>query len=299
MIIGVDIGGTKTHVRVEQAGGVVLDSLIPTSAWQHGGLLDDEENASRLVAIFAGVEGAATAPLVVGAHGLDSERQALDFGRYLSARHRGPVRAVNDVELLAPAAGFDHAIAVIAGTGSKVVAHTAQGELVSAGGYGFLLSDPGSAAALAREAVRAVIDARDAGNAPDALARALMAHFGVQDEVALCYEFTAAATLASWAAIAPRVFAAADSGSELAVAVIDTAAQDLARGVGQVHDRGALGTDVVCAGGVIINQPRLYRALVRHVDDLGFGLSVHLIEVAPVAGAIALANQLKVHASSQ
>lgn len=292
MIVGIDVGGTKTHVRVEDGGVVVLDTAVPTSAWQHGGLLDDDENTTRLLDLLAGIDGAHEAPLVVGAHGLDSDRQATQFRRLLVERHGGPVQAVNDVELLAPAAGFDDAIAVVVGTGSKVVAHTAFGEGLSAGGYGFLLNDPGSAAALARDAVRAIVEARDAGDPPDELGRLLMAHFGVTDEVALCYAFTADATLTAWAVIAPLVFTAADRGSALAVGVVDSAAKELAKGVGQVHARGAVGTDVVCAGGVIVNQPRLFEALVRDIGDLGLGLSVHLIDVAPVLGAVALAQHL-------
>ncbi len=299
MIVGIDVGGTKTHVRVEDAGAVVLDTSVPTSTWQHGGLLDDDENTTRLLALLDGIDGADEAPLVVGAHGLDSERQADQFRRLLAERHHGPTQAVNDVELLAPAAGFGDAIAVVVGTGSKVVAHTALGEPLSAGGYGFLLSDPGSAAALARDAVRAVVDARDTGARPDELGRLLMAHFGATDEVALCYAFTADATLAAWAALAPLVFTAADRGSALAVGVVEAAATELATGVGQVHARGAAGTDVVCAGGVIVNQPRLFEALVRHIDELDLGLSVHLIDVAPVLGAVALAQRLPAHASTK
>jgi hypothetical protein len=49
---------------------------------------------------------------------------------------------------------------------------------------------------------------------------------------------------------------------------------------------------------VIVNQPRLYDALVRHVGDLGLGLSVHLIDVPPVVGAIALGKQSRTHAPS-
>jgi glucosamine kinase len=292
LIVGIDIGGTKTHLRVEDTGRVVLDTSVPTSDWQRGGLLDDDANASRLLSILSDVPGAAAAPLVVGAHGLDSAWQTLAFSQLMAARHRGPVRAVNDVELLGPAAGFDDAIAVVVGTGSKVVGHTAAGELVSAGGYGFLLSDPGSAAALAREAVRAVLDARDRGEFPDALGRSFMEHFGVGDEVALSYAFCSNVRLTAWGAMAPLVFTAADSGSVLAVGVIDAAAKELASEVGQVHTRGAVGADVVCAGGVIANQPRLYRALERHIDDLGLGLAVHLLQVAPVMGAIALARRI-------
>ena len=298
MIAGIDVGGTKTHVRVEHSGSVLLDIAVPTSAWQHGGLLDDDENATRLLALVAGIDGADRAALVVGAHGLDSDRQVERLRHLLSVHHHGPVKAVNDVELLAPAAGLAHAIAVVVGTGSKVVGHSVLGATVSAGGYGFLLNDPGSAAALARDAVRAVIAARDAGQPPDALSRLLMAHFGVEDEVALCYAFTADATLTAWGALAPLVFTAADIGSELAVVVVDAAAEELAKGVGQVHARGAVGTDVVCAGGVIVHQPRLFRALAREIDALGLRLSVHLIDVAPVHGAVALARNLPAHVST-
>jgi N-acetylglucosamine kinase-like BadF-type ATPase len=235
---------------------------------------------------------------VIGAHGLDSEWQTLEFQLSLTSRHLGPVRAVNDVELLGPAGGFDDAIAVIVGTGSKVVAHTGEGASLSAGGYGFLLSDPGSAAMLARQAVRAVLNARDAGLQPDALAHGLMNHFGVDDEIALSYAFTANARLTSWGALAPIVFAAADEGSTLAAKVIDDDAKELAFGVGQVCERGAVGADVVCAGGVISNQPRFYRALAQQIDDLGLGLTAHLLTVAPVTGALALARRMRTPAPS-
>jgi glucosamine kinase len=298
LFVGIDIGGTKTHVLVEEDNHVILDRVLPTSAWQCGGLLDDDENVTRLLATIADVAGAASAPLVIGAHGLDSEWQTLEFQLSLTSRHLGPVRAVNDVELLGPAGGFDDAIAVIVGTGSKVVAHTSEGASLSAGGYGFLLSDPGSAAMLARQAVRAVLNARDAGLQPDALAHGLMNHFGVDDEIALSYAFTANARLTSWGALAPIVFAAADDGSTLAAKVVDDAAKELAFGVGQVCERGAVGADVVCAGGVISNQPRFYRALAREIDDLGLGLTAHLLTVAPVTGALALARRMRTPAPS-
>jgi glucosamine kinase len=224
VLIGIDIGGTKTHVRVETDGDVVLDRSVPSSQWQHGGLLDDETNVIRLFDVFADIEGAQFAPLVIGAHGLDSISQLLEFQSRLTRRHRGPVRAVNDVELLVPAAGFDEALAVVVGTGSKVVGHLASGETISAGGYGFLLSDPGSAAALAREAVRSVLRARDEGQQGDVLHRDLLTHFRVTDEVALAYAFTADTGLTTWGGVAPLIFASADSGSVLAASVIDEAA---------------------------------------------------------------------------
>lgn len=293
MIIGIDLGGTKTHVIAEVDGRVILDVAVPTESWQRGGLLDDPATIVRLLGLFAQLDDSRTAALAIGAHGLDSERQVLAFGRALRSLHDGPVEAINDVELLAPAAGLDHAIAIVAGTGSKVVGRDVNGEVVSAGGHGFLLSDPGSAASLARDAVRAVLDAHDRGDAPDPLGLALLQRYGVDDVIALNSTFGSDVRLTTWGALAPLVFTAADTGSELAAAVIDDAARDLARQVGRVHARGAIGAHVVCAGGVITNQPRLYRSVAHHIDDLGLGLDVSLLSVAPVVGAVALARRLQ------
>jgi glucosamine kinase len=292
VIVGIDLGGTKTRVLVEADGEVVFDTSVPTSSWQYGELLEDPSNGGRLLGLFAHLDGAATASVAIGAHGLDSDGQVREFNSRMTAIHSGPVLAVNDVELVAPAAGLDHAIAVIVGTGSKIVGHDASGAVVSAGGHGFLLNDPGSSASLARDAMRAVLDAYDDGSAPDPLARALMGYFEVSDVVELSYAFAADVRLAAWAAVGPLVFAAAESGSALADAVIDESARLLARDVGRVHARGALGTAVICAGGVVSHQPSLYRALTRHIDDLDLGLSVHMLTVAPVVGAVALARKL-------
>lgn len=292
MIVGIDLGGTKTHVVADTDGEIVLDSTIPTRAWQRGELLDDDDNPGRLLGLFAHLAGAATATVAIGAHGLDSDWQIREFNARMAAHHAGNVLAVNDVELVAPAAGFDRAIAVIVGTGSKIVGHDAEGATISAGGHGFLLSDPGSAASLARDAVKALLDAYDDGQQPDVLAKDFMRYFEVGDVVDLSYAFTADARLSTWAALGPQVFASADAGSTIAASVIDESAKQLARDVGRVYARGAIGSNVICAGGVITNQPRLYRALTRHIDGLALGLTVDLLTVAPVVGAIALARKL-------
>ncbi|MFF9565082.1 N-acetylglucosamine kinase [Leifsonia sp. NPDC014704] len=293
MIVGIDIGGTKTHVCVEDdAGAALLDRSVQTADWQHGGDLHSEQNVRGLLALLDDVPGAASAPLVVGAHGLDSEGQTLAFSETLAALHAGPALAVNDVELVGPAAGYDEAIAVIAGTGSKVVGRRADGTLVSAGGYGYILNDPGSAPALVRDAVRTLFEAVDEDEPRDALADALYAHFGVEEIVGLSNALTVRPRVTVWGAAAPSVFAAADAGSIRAARVIDAAADELARSVELVHRRGAAGTDVVCAGGVVSHQPRLFDALGERLRARGLTHSIHLLDVPPVRGALALARRL-------
>ncbi|WP_285115412.1 BadF/BadG/BcrA/BcrD ATPase family protein [Leifsonia sp. fls2-241-R2A-40a] len=293
MIVGIDIGGTKTHVCVEDdAGAALLDLSVKTADWQHGGHLHSEDNVRGLLALLDAVPDADAAPLVVGAHGLDSEGQTLAFSETLSQLHDGPALAVNDVELVGPAAGFDEAIAVIAGTGSKVVGRRIDGMLVSAGGYGYILNDPGSAPALVRDAVRTLFEAVDEDEPRDALADLLFAHFGVDEIVGLSNALTVRPRVTAWGAAAPLVFAAADAGSARAARVVENAADELAHSVELVHRRGAAGADVVCAGGVISHQPRLFEALGERLRARGLAHSIHLLDVPPVRGALALARRL-------
>jgi N-acetylglucosamine kinase-like BadF-type ATPase len=292
VIVGIDLGGTKTHVMAEDNGVVVLDRTVSTRSWQKQYLLADETNPSRLFASIAESIDLRGAAIVIGARDLDSVQQMRVFGDRVQRAHDGPTRVVNDVELLAPAAGLKDAIAVIAGTGSKVVGHGADGALMSAGGHGFLVDDEGSAPWIAREAVRAVLEADDEGLEPDVLAHLLMERYGVTGVAEVAHAFAAEVGLTTWARLCPLVFEAADRGSALAASVITAAAAALAHDVGLVHRRGAVGGSVLCAGGVISNQRPLYDALVREIDALGVGLSVSLLTVPPVMGALALAREM-------
>ena len=292
MIVGIDLGGTKTHVIAEVGGAIVLDRTVLTRSWQERNLLDDESNPRRLLAFIGGLVDLRSAAVVIGARDLDSEQQMSLFGARVQQEHDGPTLVVNDVELLAPAAGLVDAIAVIAGTGSKVVGHGPDGAIISAGGHGFLLGDEGSAPWIAREAVSAVLEANDQGCKPDLLARMLMEHFDVVGVVEAGHAFASIVGLSNWAKFCPLVFDAADRGSAIATSVITAAAAALARDVALVHRRGAIGSDVLCAGGVITNQPRLYDELVREVGTINASLSVSLLTVTPVMGALALARDL-------
>jgi len=292
VIVGIDLGGTKTHVIAEDDGVVVLDRTVPTRSWQERSLLDDELNPRRLLALIGGLVDLRSAAVVIGARDLDSEQQMHAFGERVQQEHDGPILVVNDVELLAPAAGLDDAIAVIAGTGSKVVGHGADGAVISAGGHGFLLDDEGSAPWIAREAVSAVLEADDQGYPPDVLALMLIKHFDVAGVVEAGHAFASTVGLTNWASLCLLVFDAADRGSAVAASVITAAAAALAQDVALVKRRGAVGTSVLCAGGVITNQPRLYDELVREIGAINTDLSVSLLTVPPVMGALALARKL-------
>lgn len=294
MTVGIDIGGTKTHIAVRtDARSSLVQRVVPSSSWRVNGLFGDPGNAARLMDLVREVAAAdAWGPLVVGAHGCDTHEQCERLAALLSPHTSGPVRVVNDAELLIPAAGHHSGIAVIAGTGSIVVGTAAHTDMIVSGGHGWLFGDPGSAPALVRDAVRAVLAARDRGEQPDELADELMEHFGVCDVTGLIYTLSVAPSIDDWARAAPVVFSAAAHGSTLAGSVIDEAAAGLAENVQQVIARGADPRFIVCAGGVITGQPRLFDSVRRRVATMRPRTEVELLGVPPVHGAIALADGL-------
>lgn len=294
MTVGIDIGGTKTHIAIRRdLQNPLVQQVVPSSSWRRGGLFGDEKNPARLMELVRDLSPTAEpAPLVVGAHGCDTREQCEHFASLLSSHVSGPVRVVNDAELLIPASGHTSGIAIIAGTGSIVVGTATDTDMIVSGGHGWLFGDPGSAPALVRDAVRAVLAARDRGEHPDELAEELMSHFGVSDVTELIYALSVAPAIDDWAQAAPEVFAAAERGSALAVAVIDDAAAGLAENVEQVIARGADPRFIVCAGGVMTGQPRLFDSVRRRVAEMRRHSEVELLGVPPVHGALALADGL-------
>ena len=294
MLVGVDIGGTKTHVRVVPDDAAAQDLVVRSDSWIAGMLASDPGNAQRLVELLPAEAVTAGSALVVGAHGLDSPAQVTNFNRWLADAFPGATLGVNDVALLAPAAGLDEAVCVVAGTGSKVVGHRVDGSIVEAGGHGFLIGDPGSAPAIARDAMKSLLAAYDDGAALGGLAEAMLAVHGHHDLPELWIAmFVEDPSAALWGSLAPAVFAAAEAGDGRALAVVDDHASRLTADVHRVIRRGALGDVVVCAGGVITGQPLLREALWRHVDALDLGLTMRTLDVPPVAGAVALARRLR------
>ncbi len=294
MEVGVDVGGTRTRVVVADGDRILAQAEVPTSQWRQGGLLSDEANADRLLAVVPGeVVGRADVPIVIGAHGCDTQDQCDTLTAWLARTHPGPIRVLNDAELFGPAIGLPQAISVVSGTGSIVVGRNREGQLVKVGGHGWLLGDPGAAPVLVRESVTAILDADDRGEAPGVLAHLLMDHYGSADPVGLSYDFTDDLSVTQWGSLAPLVFQAADAGDKVAIAVIDNDGGRLAADVHALRGKNVDSTDVVLAGGVITAQPLLRQAFTQALAQLEPTVRVHVLHEAPVHGAVAIARSLR------
>lgn len=291
VVAGIDVGGTKLAVRVETlAGDRVADTRLDAAGWEPAPAPAAAAwLAERLAPCLPGA--ARVAALGVGAQGCNSRAVAADLERALAERG---IRAavVNDGALLVPAAGLQLGIGIVAGTGAVGIAADAAGNTLLAGGWGWVLGDEGGAAAIVREATRSALAAHDAGLPDDGLLAALKRAFAVPTAERLARAVNDDPTPENWAPRAPAVFAAADAGSALAVAVIDAAADHLTTLVSRLIARGAIGGTVVAAGGVIVGQPRLAAAFRACLTARHPPLTLRILPEEPVAGALVLARRL-------
>lgn len=285
VLVGVDIGATKTHVRTGRADGTVIsDQVLATRNWRGRPAADKARQIAEFIS--RATNGNTVAGIGIGAHGCDSQAQCDELADALRPIVAAPCAIVNDGRLVALAAGRDNAISVVAGTGSIAVGVLPDGSAVYAGGWGWLLGDEGGATGLVREAVRTALRAADRG-VDDALYDCLAAAAGVNSVRRLpLLMMTTPPTV--WAEFADAIFRAADQGSVLAAQVITRAGEDLAELVETVIRKGALAETVVAGGGTMVNQPLLADAFVAAVRR---DIEVHLLNAPPVHGAIELARR--------
>jgi N-acetylglucosamine kinase-like BadF-type ATPase len=291
LLVGVDIGGTKTHIRWRR-DGVAADHVLPTTDWRKDGNVAD---ARELLALVARVTGGNTPSAIgIGAHGCDTAEDCAAMEATLQTLGPSAVRVVNDAELMPAAAGLERGIGLVVGTGSIAVARLADGTMRVAGGWGWILGDEGSAPSLVREAAKAIRSSIDLGQPLDGLYAALCRSLDVPSFTHFGRRLERLGNARELGRHAGAVFAAAEAGSALAEHVIRQGALGLVNLVERLVERGASPDDVVAGGGVISAQPLLRRLL---ADQLALRLPdsrLTLWTAPPVAGAVEIARRLAV-----
>jgi glucosamine kinase len=290
--IGIDIGGTKTHLRTARRNGEPRDLVLRTAEWRARQWDKDAESLLAIVRNFAA--GTPVAAIAVGAHGCDDQSECDAFQQALAARAGFPVQVGNDAELLPAALGLTHQIGLVAGTGSIAVQRTRGGRMLVAGGWGWVIGDEGSAPGLVREAGRAVARHLESGGAADEpLVRGLFAALEIHSSARIGSAIARCGSATALGRHAPVLFEAAAAGSALAHDVIREAGSGLAALLGRLQQQGADADVVVAGGGVIAAQPLLWASFRDAVAARFAGrITPKLYTGAPVEGACLLATAL-------
>lgn len=289
LVVGLDIGGTKTHALWAPAGPSRATHTIEALAPSANVLSVGVEAASAALAEAANaVGGQDVVAVTAGAAGADSPAAVAQLKQLLREHFpRARVNVVHDTEIILAAAGLAAGTVLIAGTGSAAWSRREDGTEARAGGLGYLLGDEGSGYVVVRDAVRAVLEDVQAGAVPGPLARRLAAAVGLSNSADLLDAFYGDPDRRRWAALTPCVTGADDDGDPLAAGVLDTAARNLARLVRAVQ--GPLDGAVVLAGGFIVNSPGLARRVRTLLEADGIH-NVRTLTDPPARGALLLAE---------
>lgn len=299
VVLGVDGGGTKTHVLVaELTGHVVGSGTGGPSNWEDVGIVGAGETlrAAVLEAIQqAGILPAEVVGCVFGLAGMDWE----DDHRRMhslpdSFAFGGPSNVVND-SFVALRAGSSHpwGVVVIAGTGAIAGGRNRAGDTFRTLGLGAAFGDFGSATDVSDEGVRAVAEAATGKGPATALSDALCAHTRLDSVLRVLEELSRGRLDSS--RFGPLVAQVAVDGDEVARAILERAGNSLGGSAAAVIRRLEMQDDefeIVLSGGMLRGASEDVRvALEAVVRPEAPRATFVRLRTAPVVGAVLLAME--------
>lgn len=292
LVVGVDVGNSKTHAVVVDLDGTVVGvghgpgvaTTDRTVAALVGLALDAVEHA---VGTRSGFHAAALA--MAGIDFPDQERTAAA----LTARAGLATHTViwNDTfALLRTVSREGDGIAVICGAGINCIGRRG-GDTVRFNALGAFSGDWGGGQDLGAAALAAACRGEDGRSAPTGLSARVAAHFGLDSAldvgVAIATDLIPEHRLVE---LPPAVFAAADDGDRAAVRIVERLADEVAllvrTTVERLHDGPLL--PVVLGGGVLESgyAPLISAIRDRCADTVG---DIRIADVPPVVGSVLLA----------
>jgi glucosamine kinase len=228
ILIGVDVGGTKTAAAVANGSEILARADGPGAAVRPGRALASAGTISEVVRRALAETGRLSGDvLVVGAAGAGREPEREELQNALRGEDLAKTVVVTtDIDLALAAAFPDKpGIVVSAGTGSIAVGRDGSGKRRRIGGYGWQMGDEGSGYAIGRAALGAVSRANDGRSPATALTDRVLAATRSADFDALI-RWAASASPAEVASLAPHVLEVA-GGDRVAQGIADYAAREL------------------------------------------------------------------------
>jgi glucosamine kinase len=274
-VLGRGLGGPSNHVEApggrERLRQAVLESTA--GALRSAGLGDLD--TVTIAAVYCGMTGEADFKTDV--------ITPLFPGVVVRVEHDAPA-ALAGATLGAPG------IVVIAGTGSVVFGENAEGVVARTGGWGYVFGDEGSGFGLARDGVRAALDALDEVGPLTGLVASLTRRFGVQDlRLMPMAMYNGQISRDGVAEAAADVLEAWQGGDHVAAEVVTRGLDALARRVRTVAARVQLAEPLVCLSGGVFRSVPYGLAFTAAVRRLVPAARVQPARLSPAAGAVLLA----------
>ncbi|MFZ9859222.1 MAG: BadF/BadG/BcrA/BcrD ATPase family protein [Roseiflexaceae bacterium] len=299
MIVGVDVGGTKTYAVMCDINGHVLARVqFGTGNWESIGLAAAATLYAEIVQSLCTQAGVATHQIAAsawGLAGLDWPSDELRLHPLIAPLFNEiPLTLVNDAFLpLRAGTRHSYGVGVIAGTGSTVAGIGVDGQRARNFGLGRTWAGFDGASQLATEAMRMATEAYFGRRAPTRLTEALCQWGSVSSIPALAESLSRGELNRDVASFAPFVMHLAGEGDDSAQEIIHAAAMllaDNALAVIAQLDMQQLEFDVVLAGGVATNAtPSFYQTMLTAIHRESPRAQLVRLRDKPVLGALLLA----------
>ena len=275
--LGVDGGGSKTlAVIVNEQGEEIGRGLAGGANYNTVGL--EEAMKHVYAAVEQAIRGAhCQLPLHkawLGLAGLD--RQAdydLIYPRVKDLAEQ--VRLTNDGELLLAGLEEQVGVVLVSGIGSIALGRDRTGRKARSGGWGHILGDEGGGSIIAQQALQAVVRASDGRGPQTALRERILRAWNLQNVDELIGEIYGEPDKAKIASLSSSVMLTARAGDQVAAAIVQQAAKELALAVNAVCqslDFSNQDIPLALGGGLLLNEADFCTQVIRqirHFQPLG------------------------------
>lgn len=295
--LGVDGGATKTTCAVGDEESILATfSGGPSNITRVGesGVRESLHALIREACAAAGISPHNLSRSCLGIAGAGREQVATLIRKIAGEVISGEIEVVGDMPIALDAAFEDGpGVIVIAGTGSFAYGRNSEGKTARAGGWGFAISDEGSAHWIGRTAVSEILQNIDAGRNPPALLEGLMR----VRKLSSFDEFVRSAnSVPDFAAFFPAITEMAETGDSIAQKVLREAGVELAQLAGIVSSRLFAGGDassvpLAMAGGVFRHSAAVRESFYNEVRKLELDVMLKSEIVEPVYGALRKARR--------
>jgi len=306
--LGIDGGGSKTTCVVGDESSRLATAVAGPGNITRVGEARARESlhqAIREACSTAGIGPKQIGRACIGAAGAGRAEVAATVRKIVGELISGEIEVVGDMTIAMQAAfGAGPGVIVIAGTGSIAYGRNELGQTTRAGGWGFAISDEGSAHWIGRSAVadvlRAIDQQIDSGKDAQATAGSipLFRELEAACKVHSLDEFVHAANASlDFATLLPGINSAADAGDLLAQQVLIRAGAELSRLGGIVirrlfgesnRDHSAVRLSI--AGGVFRHSTTVRKCFTDEMRKTYPQVGVNLEVIEPVAGALEMAR---------
>lgn len=291
VMVGVDGGGTHSRlIAVHTDGSVVARAEGAGINYYTIGMDAARENLyAGVKALMAQLPGAEYKVISVGMSALDCPADSTLMKTFAGNRFV-PEKLKMDSDVFMALMGATlgaPGVMVVSGTGAMIVAQEECGRVVSAGGWGYRLDDPGSAYGIAIDGLKAAMLYLEGAGEETQMGAEALAFFGASDSRDLVVRlYGEKITPSNLAKFACNVLKCAEKGDKAARRTLENHMNMLAALTVSQLKRCPAEVDVNLYGGMFEHNPELRDLFADKLRTMGCSAKVCIPQLPPELGAV-------------